>query len=44
LEQARQDLERTLSGVRIDDIKESASVRKEIKTKVDSIISSYEWL
>jgi hypothetical protein len=44
LEQARQDLERTLSGVRIDDIKESASVRKEIKTKVDNIISSYEWL
>jgi hypothetical protein len=44
LEQARQDLERALSGVRIDDIKQSASVRKEIKTKVDNILAVNDWI
>ena len=44
LEQARQDLERALLGVRIDDIKESASVRKEIKEKVDNILAVNDWI
>jgi hypothetical protein len=44
LEQARQALETALLGVRIDDIKESASVRKEIKDKVDNILAVNDWI
>ena len=44
LEQARRDLECALAGVRIDDIKESASVRKGIKAKVDNILAVNDWI
>lgn len=43
LEEARRDLERAIAGVEIADIKEDAGVREDVKTKLDSILSQYEW-
>jgi len=43
LEQARRELERAVAGVRIDDVKEDAYVRKGMKAKLDTILNSYEW-
>lgn len=43
LEAARRDLERAIAGVDIDDIKEDAGVREDMKSKLDSILKNYEW-
>lgn len=43
LNEARVDLERTLMGVDIDDVREYPSKRKEVKAKVDAILSKFEW-
>lgn len=44
LEQARSQLESALAGLRIDDIKESEAVRQDLRTKVDNILATHEWL
>jgi hypothetical protein len=43
LEAARRQLEVAMSGIDIDDIKESAVIRDDVKTKVDAILKKYEW-
>jgi hypothetical protein len=43
LEDARRQLEQTMLGADIDSIKESAEVRASMKSKVDAILSQYEW-
>lgn len=43
LEQARRQLEQTMLGADIDSIKESAEVRASMKSKVDAILSQFEW-
>jgi hypothetical protein len=43
LESARRDLERAIVGVEIDDIKESISVREDVKSKLDAMLKQYEW-
>lgn len=43
LEQARRDLERAIFGVDIDDIKDSAVVRADTKSKLDKILGAYSW-
>jgi hypothetical protein len=43
LEQARRDLEVTMLGADIEDIKESPAVRADIKSKVDAMLKKYEW-
>lgn len=43
LEEARRQLEQTMIGADIDSIKESAEVRASMKTKVDAILSKFEW-
>lgn len=43
LEAARRQLETAMSGIDIDDIKESALIRDDVKTKVDAILKKYEW-
>lgn len=43
LEEARRDLERTLMGVDIEDVREYPSKRKEVKAKVDAILSKFDW-
>jgi hypothetical protein len=43
LEAARRDLERAISNVDIEDIKEDADVRADTKAKLDNILKSYEW-
>lgn len=43
LEDARRKLESALVGVDMDDIKEDEFVRAEVKTKVDAILSGYDW-
>ena len=43
LEEARRALEQTMLGADIDSIKESAEVRASMKTKVDAILSKFEW-
>ena len=43
LEQARRQLEQTMVGADIDAIKESAEVRASMKTKVDAILSQFQW-
>ena len=43
LERARVMLERTMLGVEIEDIKESPETREDMKAKVDSIISQFDW-
>lgn len=43
LEDARRQLEVAMSDIDIDDIKESALIRDDVKTKVDAILKKYEW-
>lgn len=43
LEDARRKLETALLGVDIDGIKEDEFVRAEVKTKVDAILSGFDW-
>jgi hypothetical protein len=43
LEEARQDLERALVGKDIEDIKQMAVVRENLKQKVDAIIGKFDW-
>jgi len=43
LEEARRQLELTMLGTDIDDIKESAGVRLDLKNKVDAILKQFEW-
>lgn len=43
LEQARRDLEVTMLGADIEDIKEHPEVRKNMKDKLDAILKQYEW-
>lgn len=43
LEEARRQLEQTMLGADIDAIKESPEVRASMKSKVDSILSQFEW-
>lgn len=43
LEDARRKLETALVGVDIDGIKEDEFVRAEVKTKVDAILSDFDW-
>lgn len=43
LEEARRGLERAIAGVEIDDIKESATTREDVKGKLDAILKQYEW-
>jgi hypothetical protein len=43
LEDARRQLELTMLGADIEDIKDSPHVRKDIKDKVDAILGAFEW-
>jgi hypothetical protein len=43
LEEARRQLEQTMLGADIDAIKESPEVRASMKSKVDAILSKFEW-
>jgi hypothetical protein len=43
LEEARQDLERALSGMTVDTLKESDEARASMKSKVDDILKKFEW-
>ena len=43
LEQARRDLELTMLGADIDEVRESPLARKNIKDKLDAILNQYEW-
>ena len=43
LESARRSLELTMLGVDIEDIKEHAEVRQSVKSKVDDILSKFDW-
>lgn len=43
LEDARRQLELTMLGADIDHIKASPDVRKSMKSKVDAILSTFEW-
>ena len=43
LDSARVMLERTMSGADLDSIKESPATREDMKVKVDSIISQFDW-
>jgi hypothetical protein len=43
LEEARKSLERTVSGVSVDDLRESESMRQDVKQKVDAILKKFDW-
>jgi hypothetical protein len=43
LERARRDLDRIMQGADIDDIKESAATRSDLKGKLDKILEAYDW-
>lgn len=43
LEEARRQVELTMLGANMENIKESADSRKELKAKVDSILGKFEW-
>lgn len=43
LEEARQDLERALVGLDVDDLREHESARDSLKEKVDAIIKKFDW-
>jgi len=43
LEEARRELEKAIAGVEIDDIKEDADIREDVKAKLDNILGQYEW-
>jgi hypothetical protein len=43
LEEARKNLERAISNVDVDDLRESESARQEVKQKVDAILKKFDW-
>ena len=43
LEQARRDLEKAIAGVDIDDVKEDAGIRTDLKDKLNTMLKQYEW-
>ena len=43
LEQARRQLERALSGVYVEDLKDDGYLRDQVKGKLDAILKAYEW-
>jgi predicted secreted Zn-dependent protease len=43
LEQARQELERTMVGVHVEAIKDSGYEREELKKKVDAILNKFDF-
>lgn len=43
LEKARRALETAMVGIDIEDIKESAAVRTDVKTRVDDILNKFNW-
>lgn len=43
LEQARRELELTMLGLDIDDVRKDADCRKEVKTRVDEILNKFNW-
>jgi len=43
LEQARRELELTMLGIDIDDVREDKGCRTELKTKVDEILNKFNW-
>ena len=43
LERARRALETAMVGIDIADIKESAEIRNDVKTRVDDILSNFNW-
>ena len=43
LEQARRDLELTMMGVDIEDIKTGIAVRNDVKSQVDNILAKFNW-
>jgi hypothetical protein len=43
LEEARRELELTMLGVEIEDIKENPMVRSSVKNKVDEILNKFNW-
>ena len=43
LEDARRELEVTMLGLDIEDIKEHAEVRSSVKNKVDAILQKFDW-
>jgi hypothetical protein len=43
LEAARVQLNKAISGIDIDDLKEVPAVRDEVKQKVDSILAKFDW-
>jgi hypothetical protein len=43
LERARHEVESLMAGVTISDIKDSATLREGLKSKVDTILGGYEW-
>jgi hypothetical protein len=43
LEEARRELEQAMLGADIEEIKEDALVRVEMKTKIDSILGKFNW-
>jgi hypothetical protein len=43
LEAARRKLEHAMMGVSIDDIRDDAATRASVKTKLDALLSAYEW-
>ncbi len=43
LEDARRQVELAMLGANIDEVKEDASVRENLKSKVDAILGKFEW-
>lgn len=43
LEEARRELELTMLGIDVDDIKEHEEIRTHVKSKVDEILKKFEW-
>ena len=43
LEQARRELELTMLGLDIDDVRKDSECRKEVKTRVDEILNKFNW-
>jgi hypothetical protein len=43
LEEARKQLELTMLGANLESIKEDSTARSEVKSKVDAILSKFNW-
>jgi hypothetical protein len=43
LEEARRTLERTIVGVSVDALRDSSSLRQDMKQKVDAILNKFDW-